>query len=1155
MRCTVCSSENPEGFAFCGHCGSPLPRPCPECGLGNPHDSIYCGYCGAELPRLPSSIQLQPEGERRFVVILFVDIAGYTRIAERLDAEEAAALVNECLDQMTQVVMQHGGRVDKYIGDGVMVVFGAPTAREDDPERALLTARALQETMSKLELHPAVPHVSLHVGAACGQVVAARVGAKARREYTVIGLTVNLAKRLEEVSEPGQILVSQELAQLTKDKFSFRPVSFAQFHGWEGGMEAFELTGVRSEDASTRHAGQLQSPLVGREEEIALLGHSLHKLAQGKGGIIFLIGEAGTGKTRLLREARAQSQEQGLGIFWLEGSADIGEPVQYGHWRTLLRNAVGEVEHASAIGTAGRLQAYLSQWMPDEAQKVSPFLARVMGGQAEQETCTRLEGLDGESLKWQTFQAMRAWVLALAQHNPLVLALEDMHVMDSTSTELLEQMLALVGQAPLLIVGACRPEPTCPAYHLREVAQSKYRDVYTELGLRFLPASATSQMANHLLGNGQVSQPALDVIQRLTEGNPLFIEVVVRSMADQALLTQQADAVWEFAPGMVMDNIPYTIQSILQARLDRLDGEAIRILQLAACIGQRFPHRILEATCDSIGVRSQRLDPGLKTLEEAALIEREAKSHARAYTFKSSLIRDTVHGNLMKGTRSQFHRAIAQWYETSTLQAHEPPHAVLAYHYEQIGDNEKRKFYLIQAGRQTAKSYANQEACVFFTQALALSQSPAERFELLLAREQVLDLMGLRDQQHADLEELLKLADQQDNSTWQATVYYRFALWHASQGDYSAALTAAQEGQAAAHRASDARVEADNLHQIASATWRQGRFAEALEAVQAAIHLARESGDATREATSLTTMGVIYRSMRDLASARVCYQHALDIHRASGDKRGEAINLTQLGNVLYDQGDFTGALDYHQHGLELFRQVGDRRGQAWSLSGLGTVYQHCGEYTSARTCHEQALALRRDVGDQRGVAVSLADLGNVLVGLGELPVAQAQLEQALALSRSLGARRDEVYIVTYLAQAREEAGDLDAAQAMHEAAIKSRIEQGQQAASVENVAGLARLALKQNDLETAIKHAAQVLRHIREHDLAYIESPLLVYLTCIHVLAAQGQDRLARHMLAEAYGKLLKRADKITDTELRRSFLERVPEHRQIIAAWMAGRQ
>ena len=239
MQCSSCGKEIPAGFAFCGYCGAPLFWTCPGCGHANRGETPVCDRCRAHLLERRKVV---PAGERRFAAVLFADLAEFTRISEGLDPEQVTRLVNGCLDCMGQAVVRCGGQVNKYTGDGLVAVFGAPLSHENDPIRALRAAVAMQQEIGRLDLALPLPPLALHVGAACGPVVAARMGSRERKEYTVIGTAVNLASRLEALSDAGQILVGERLWHLTRHRFTFKPVPLEDEIELDG-ARVFELVG------------------------------------------------------------------------------------------------------------------------------------------------------------------------------------------------------------------------------------------------------------------------------------------------------------------------------------------------------------------------------------------------------------------------------------------------------------------------------------------------------------------------------------------------------------------------------------------------------------------------------------------------------------------------------------------------------------------------------------------------------------------------------------------------------------------------------------------------------------------------------------------------------------------------------------------------
>lgn len=550
MLCPSCGAENPSSFSFCNRCGAPLPRLCPRCGFENPGNFSFCSHCGADLTMVsPSSALTHPESERRFAVVLFADIAGFTRMSEHLDPEEATELVNRFLDEMTTAVLQYGGRVDKYMGDGLMAVFGIPTARNDDLEQALRAAMAMRESTAGLWSGPEIPPIALHIGLACGPVVIAGVGSKGHRERTLIGTSVSLAARLEEASVPGQILVSEEIARLTEHAFQFQPVTLSGLTGWEGTVQAFELLSERRA-GQPPGAGELYSPLVGREAEIAILWQSLQNLTAGKGAIISIIGNTGIGKSRLVAEIRARAQREGLLLRWLEAyPAENERTSPWSSFRTLLQNAIGVTPHTAPSETHRRLLGFLRDSMREQqADEFHPYLGWLLGLPLEPAQAERVERIGEEELGWRLLQVFQHGLAALAARKPVVLVFEDLDRADLPSVKLLERMLPLTTQTPLAIWSLYCPEPERPSWRLREIAGKRYGNIYSELWLHPLPPAAAREMVIHLLGVDRSLEKAVDLILQRAEGNPLFIKEIICSMADQGILVQRADGKWEMTP-------------------------------------------------------------------------------------------------------------------------------------------------------------------------------------------------------------------------------------------------------------------------------------------------------------------------------------------------------------------------------------------------------------------------------------------------------------------------------------------------------------------------------------------------------------------------------------------------------------------------------
>lgn len=1146
-----------------------MPITCPACGAINfPEDpspstfsspirtTLKCSQCSIDLPlQEENPYEASLEGERRFVVVMFTDIAGFTRLAEQLDPEESTNLVNRCLDELTRIAVQHGARLVRYLGDGMMAVFGAPIAHEDDLEQALSAAKMMQENISQFGLDEDTEKVSLHIGLACGQVVAAGVGGQGRKEYNVIGSAVNLAARLEEISSVGQILVSQELAQLTNHAFIYKPILIPMLHGWNDEVRAYGLIGKREQIITRQHLAPHHVPLIGRQIEISQLQQVARDLAKGKGSILSLVGEVGVGKSRLLSEFHTLVNTQEPGLAWIFTQAlETNETQHYGCIRSMMRQIIfphpGTDRNGDLLTKSTEnnlLMRHLQDVLPEQADTIVLYMEHLLGLPIPSQKHNELAWMNDETLISQVTRAFQTWVIALAKRQHLIIAFEDVHWADTSSIAMIQSLFPLVNQHPLSIIVSMRPEPGRKAWDLRLKASKEFATCHIEIDLQPLPEEEVRILVSSILGDREAPRPVVTLVLQRAEGNPLFIEEMVRSLIDRGALVQNDRGEWGLGASWQETTIPNTIQGILQARIDRLSRDSKRLIQLASCTERPFPKQILLDLASGIGLADPKTgNKELMTLKQAGLLYAGDETDS-FLSFKHVLIRETIYRSLLRSTRVQFHADIACWYEEHGADTETTSFSLLAYHYGRAENEAKLTEYLIKAGYQAMGSYANAEAREYFTQALKLTTEPALRFELLLQREHVCNLIGDRDIQRTDLEELLKAVNDGADDSQRAVVYTRLAIWHESWGEYLAARTAFEQALSAAQRLKNIESEAECLHHIASAAWRQGNYSEAIAYAQSALEVSRAAASPLREAVSLTTLGVVHRTLGNLDKAHNYYQMALDLRRRLGDRREIAISMSQFGNVHYDLGMYWVAHNYHNQALELFRSVGDRRGEAWSLAGVGSVYLSCGDTAEAYQYFSEALSIRRSIHDRRGEGVALGDLGNVLSQQGKLDEAIELLREAVCLLKELGARRDEVYALTYLGRALEIHGDLEGAQQANESALTKRRESGQQKSSLDNLAALVRIALAKGERDTAHALAKEITSDLRQHGIPTSESPFLIYLSAVQVLRACDETEQARTLASEAQSALYRRAEQITHIELRRKYLEQVPEHREIL--------
>jgi class 3 adenylate cyclase/tetratricopeptide (TPR) repeat protein len=1088
--------------------------------------------------------------QRKQATILFADVSGFAAMSEVMDTEEVSDLMNVLWRRWDAAIVQHGGVIDMHMGGSTMALWGVPEAREDDPERAIRAALLMRSELAAFGAERQLD-LAIRAGLNTGPVLLGEL--ETTGELSVFGDAVNLAARVKGAAPVGEVLISHDTYRHVRGVFDVQAQEPMLLKGKSEPVQTYVVKAAkpRAFQLLTRGVAGIETRMVGRDAELLMLLNMFQDATEdAEVRVVTVVGDAGVGKSRLLYEFEKWIEllPEDVGYFMGRATPETeGRP--YGLIRRIFAHRFGilESDHAGEVRKKFRtgMAAALNT---DQADMVGQLL-----------------GLD-----FSASPAVRAWLgsdsfgeLATAHlaeylraiaSEPTVIFLEDIHWADDSSLDLLDYLVTVIPDTRLLVVCLARP-----SLYERRPSWGEGRLSHTRIELKPLSRRASRALVGEILQRaGGVPEELRDLIVDGAEGNPFYVEELIKMLIEDGVIVrgQGSEARWRFELGQLAEvHVPPTLTGVLQARLDSLPPEEKELLQRASVVGRRFWDTAVGQLRAREGreLDKEEIAPLLEAVRDRELIfrlERSAFAGAEEYVFKHALLRDVIYETVLLSLRRVYHGQAARWLEGAAGERIGEYLGLIARHYELAGEEEKAIEYLLRAGDQACLSHANLEARAFFTQALALTTDPDERFQLLLEREKACNLLGDRAQQEADLQELQRLVQQSQDDAKCARVQTRFAIWHEARGEYPAAHLSLQTGLAAARRVGDARIEAATLHLMASAAWRQGRFMTALQAAQDALEVARAAGDAEHEATSLTTMGIVYRSRGELDEARASYRQARDIRRACGDRRGEAISLNQLGNVLYDLGDYSRALDYFGRALALFCLVGDRRGEAWSLSGQGTVYLHCGEYEMAQERFEAALSLRQAIGDRRGQGVALSDLGTALLEMGKWEEAWTLLEQGVAQLRDIGARRDEVYALTYLARAMEQRGDWQGAQSAHQSALSHRHELGLESSRMENVSGLARVALEQGDVEPARAYTEEILAHVREHGLALIEFPFQIYQTAFRVFQACGSKPAARRVLQEAGQALMERAERITDPVLRRSFLERVPVHKELLAAW-----
>lgn len=490
-------------------------------------------------------------------------------------------LIGECVSRMTHAVEEFGGSVSSYMGDGIAAFFGIPTAHEDDPERA---ARAALRILTELGTYAeevatawGITDFNARVGINTGPTAVGLVGA-ADPQAVSLGDTNNVAARLQGVAEPGTIAVGQATAQCLVNRFTLEPLGEVSVKGRVQPVEAWKLVGIRSD-----HSEDAQTPLVGRGVELQRLQSTVDELTSGRGQILFLLGDSGIGKTRLLTELRTIASDR---VTWLEGRCySYGTKLLYGPFIQMLRSWVGIDEGEPELSVRTKLRAKLGLLPMAEVQDVLPYLARLLSVRLDPESDERLRTLAPDTLAAEIRRAYKHWLVSIARERPVVVAIEDLHWADPPTCDLAEELLDLVDLTPLLVAATSRVDPATEGWRLRVRALSDHVHRTLELPLGPLSEEDAAKLLAALPQSRDLSASELAQIVAGAEGNPLYLEELCAAFVEGS---GRRGLTW--APTMAGARVlTPTLESLLLARIDRLPRGARRLAQTAAVIGRSFP--------------------------------------------------------------------------------------------------------------------------------------------------------------------------------------------------------------------------------------------------------------------------------------------------------------------------------------------------------------------------------------------------------------------------------------------------------------------------------------------------------------------------------------------------------------------------------------
>jgi class 3 adenylate cyclase/tetratricopeptide (TPR) repeat protein len=1063
MQCPRCQHENPPQAKFCLECGTRFAAACAQCGTQLPVGAKFCLACGKPTnsrengpARFASPQSYTPkhlaeriltskaalEGERKQVTVLFADLKGSMELLADRDPEEARKILDPVLDRMMEAVHRYEGTVNQVMGDGIMALFGAPLAHEDHAVRACYAALRMQESVKRYaeEVRRAQgTTVRIRIGLNSGDVVVRAVGSDLRMDYTAVGQTTHLAARMEQLADPGCILLGPATLELAEGYVEVNSIGPLPVKGLPEPVEVHELIGAGSV-RSRLHASAARglTRFVGRDTELDQLRAALERAGAAHGQVVAVVGEPGVGKSRLYWEFTHSHLTQG----WLmleAGSVSYGKATAYAPLVDLLK-VYFQIEGRDDTrkireNVMGKLLSL------DRALEPSlPALLSLLDVPVEDAAWERLDPLQRRQ---QTLDGVKRLLLRESQVQPLLVLFEDLHWIDSETQALLESLVESLPTARLLLLINYRPE------YLHSWGSKTY---YRQLRIDPLPAESADNLLAGLLGTNPSLDPLKQLLIERTEANPLFLEESVRALVETAALVGERGAYRLTGP---VENlkIPATVQAILAARIDRLAPEAKRLLQAAAVIGKDVALPLLLAIADA---PEHEVRAELTRLQAAEFLYEVRLFPDLEYTFKHALTHEVAYGGLLHDRQRALHARITQAIERLSTERVAEQAERLAHHALRGELWEKAVAYLRQAGLRAMARAANREAIAHLEQGLgALRRLPETRETTELTIDIHIDLrnalspLGDRARMASHLHEAeglaRRLGDQhrlariatfmgrQCLATGDYDEAIRFGqealtigqtrgdrsievvatsflgMTHTARGEFSDAATflernVALEGDLRSERFGTAVIQsalsgawlADVLSQL-------GRFDEAIGHAEAAVQIAEAADHPFTLYQGVFNLGLAHLRRGDLPRATRVLERGLDLCRTWQIVDGTLLAAAALGAAYALTGWSDEALPLVAGAVEEFRRRQNYTRPAFIILGAGMTYLSAGRIDEAASHVREALALARRLGARGSEAHTLCLAGDV-ASSGGTEDAEGYYREALALADELGMR-------------------------------------------------------------------------------------------------------------------------------------------------------
>jgi class 3 adenylate cyclase/tetratricopeptide (TPR) repeat protein len=921
--------------------------------------------------------------DRRLVSVLFADLSGSTPLGERLDPEDLRRILGAFFAALVRPIHRYEGTVEKYMGDAVMAVFGAPVSHEDDAERTVRAALEMQRAMSLLNDWLEREHglrLALRVGISSGEVVSGLLASDVQSAYTVVGDTVNTAQRLESIATPGDIVVGPATYRLAGRAFEFAPMGAMTLKGKAQSVEAYRV--VRSKDEAVALGS---TPLVGRSVELALLRQALAGAVLGQGRALTVSGEAGVGKSRLIAEFMTSL---GVGIDrWMARGRSYDRQTSYAVLASLLRSAFGiRQADEEAVARSG-----IEDRMRELGLDLDPVTVRLLLDVLGYASA----GFDPQASRRVIVEVLRNLVRGQLARGPLLIVAEDLHWIDSASQAVFAGVVAELATMPCLFVATARPDwqPPWPS---------------VQVEVTTLDETESREMVARYLG-GVVDPSLLETMLLKSGGNAFYIEQLASALRESGAIAQD-EGVWVGRRSLALI-VPDTVQEVLGARIDGLGTGPAQVVRAAAVIGRTFWYRVLERIVPTPTVAAD-----LDHLVDQGFVEHRGIDPEVTHAFRHALIQEVAYLKQLLSQRRRLHVLAADTIRELFAERADEYVDIIAYHYARGDDDAKASAALLRAGERARRLYAIDEALSYFQ--AALEHSGQDRAATVAAREGIADVRGFAGnygEAASGYRQAIASLEPADDRA-RSRLLRKLGVVQQITGDTPQALHTLIEARDVLPAAAD-REQALVLLELGQVYWQQGSYDASRATLLEAAQRAERTGADDARADAYKHLGTVASLSGDTATAIDYYGRSLQLYEARGDVSGQANVLNNIGVVHRKEGRYPQALQAHAKALAIRERIGDPMGIGTSRNNLAQIELARGALEEAEADFSAALSRWSAIGYAAGIALARTGLGITAVRRGDSPRGRRELARAIEEWGQLGSRTYQSETERYLAEA------------------------------------------------------------------------------------------------------------------------------------------